>query len=134
MNYVAVLVAGIISMIIGGFWYSPAGFGKAWIKLSGMTNKQLSHVKKKGMAGSYVFAFVAAIITNWVLAQVLTISGAASARVGMLVGFTLWLGFIATTLLSGLLWEQKPLRLYLINAGHYLLVFLINGALLAVWQ
>ncbi len=134
MNYVAVLVAGIISMIIGGFWYSPAGFGKTWVKLSGMTNKQLSHAKKKGMAWSYVFAFVAALLTNWVFAQVLTLSGATSVSIGMLVGFSLWLGFIATTLLSSLLWEQKPLRLYLINAGHYLLVFLINGALLSVWQ
>ena len=30
MNYLAVLVAAISSFMLGGLWYSPALFGRAW--------------------------------------------------------------------------------------------------------
>ena len=36
VNYLAVLVAAIINMVIGSIWYSPSmGFGKSWMKYSG---------------------------------------------------------------------------------------------------
>jgi len=70
MNYLAILVSGIISMVVGAFWYSPAVFGKEWIKLSGFSNKQLAKAKNKGIVFSYHVAFIAVVVTSWVLAQI----------------------------------------------------------------
>ena len=47
VNYLAVLVAAIVSMVIGGLWYSPLLFGNVWMKLSGITQKDVEKAKKK---------------------------------------------------------------------------------------
>ena len=40
INYLAVLVAGFIPMILGSIWYGPL-FGKKWIELMGLTEEEL---------------------------------------------------------------------------------------------
>lgn len=45
MNYTAILVATIIPLIVGFFWYSPKiGFGKAWMKVTGITEEDAKKV------------------------------------------------------------------------------------------
>ncbi len=39
VNYLAVLVAAIVGMVVGFIWYSPKVFGKMWMKLSGVNPK-----------------------------------------------------------------------------------------------
>lgn len=51
----------------------------------------------------------------------------------MQAGFWAWLGFVATIMLGMTLWEGKPFRLYLLNAGYQLLNLLVMGAILAAW-
>src|SRR3989337_3239270 len=40
VNYLAVVVAAVASMIIGAIWYSPRVFGKMWMRLTGNTMGQ----------------------------------------------------------------------------------------------
>lgn len=47
INWLAVLVAGISSFVVGGIWYSPGLFGKAWMKDNGLTEDDV----KKGNKG-----------------------------------------------------------------------------------
>ena len=37
VNWLAVLVAGISSFVVGGIWYSPNLFGKAWLKANNLS-------------------------------------------------------------------------------------------------
>ena len=48
INFAAVLVAAIVGFIIGILWYGPL-FGKSWMRLMGMTDKQLKEARQKGM-------------------------------------------------------------------------------------
>ncbi|HEY4267070.1 MAG TPA: DUF1761 domain-containing protein, partial [Galbitalea sp.] len=36
INYIAVILATLSSMIIGSVWYTPKVFGNYWMKLSGV--------------------------------------------------------------------------------------------------
>ncbi|MDO8656228.1 MAG: DUF1761 domain-containing protein, partial [Nanoarchaeota archaeon] len=47
INYLAVLVAAIISMIVGAFWYSPYLFGKQWTELMNLAPKDMLDMKKR---------------------------------------------------------------------------------------
>ncbi|MGB4971685.1 MAG: DUF1761 domain-containing protein, partial [Cyclobacteriaceae bacterium] len=47
LNYWAILVSALSTFLIGGLWYSPAVFGKAWMKENGLTEEDL---KKGNMA------------------------------------------------------------------------------------
>ncbi len=55
INWLAVLVAGVSAFVLGGVWYSPALFGKAWMKENKMT---VEEVQKGNKAGIFGWAFV----------------------------------------------------------------------------
>ena len=133
VNYLAVLVSAIVSMIIGFLWYGPL-FGKPWMKLMNITPKMMNDMKKKGgMGKNYFVSFIASLIMAFVLAHAVAYAGATTIVEGLIVGFWNWLGFIAAIQLGIVLWEGKPVKLYLIKTLHYLTILLINGAILAVW-
>ena len=52
---------------------------------------------------------------------------------GMQAGFWVWLGFIATTMIGIVLWEIKPVKLYLLIVAYYLISLLVMGSILALW-
>lgn len=133
INYLAVLVAGVAAMVLGGLWYSPLLFGKAWMKLSGFTEKDMEKAKQKGMFLSYFFNFVSILVMAYVLSHFVDYAGATDWRGGLQAGFWIWLGFVATVMLGMVLWEGKPFRLYLINVLYWLVALLGMGAILAVW-
>ena len=39
LNWLAVLVAAVSTFLIGGLWYSPAMFGRAWMSANGSRRK-----------------------------------------------------------------------------------------------
>lgn len=129
INVWAVIVAAIINMVIGSLWYSKALFADAWLKEIG---------KKMGDLGSpnmgYMIATIAALVQAWVLAVVIHWRGADTLGLGLKVGLLVWLGFVATSYAAMYTFEKRSQKLYAINAGYYLVVLLINGALLGTWQ
>ena len=133
INYLAVLVSAVIGMVIGALWYSPLLFGKLWMKLSGMTEKQLNEAKKKGMGKMYFVAFIGVLLMSYVLAHFVDYTDSRTFVQGMQTGFWLWLGFIIPILIGSVLWENKSFKFYLLNIIHYLVVLFVMGGILAVW-
>ncbi len=132
INYFAVFVAAIISMVIGSLWYSVL-FGKAWMKLSGFTDKKMKEAKSKGMTTQYVFQFIASLVTAYVLALLTNYFQAITFADGMMLGFWMWLGFAVPIMLNGVLWEGQPFKLYLIKVTHLLVTLLVMAGVIAVW-
>ncbi len=54
INWLAVIATTFSAFVIGGFWYSSLLFGKAWMKVSGMTEEKS---KSANMIKTYGFAF-----------------------------------------------------------------------------
>ena len=54
VNLIAVLVCGVVSLALGGLWYSPALFGKAWQRGAGLSDEQA-----KSGYGLYLHALLA---------------------------------------------------------------------------
>ena len=133
VNYVAVLVAAVASMIIGGLWYSVL-FGKVWMNLSGMDEKKVAAAKKKGMAASYVAAYVGSAVMAYVLAHFAKYAGAATPLDGAMAGFWAWLGFVVPVISGTVLWEGKPMKLFILKVAHYLVALVVMGAIVAAWH
>lgn len=134
INYLAILVAGIVNMVIGSLWYSPILFGKEWTKLMGWTDKKKLKEMQKKAGPSYAYGFLVTLVSLFVLAHFVAYVSATTFSEGMQLGFWVWLGFIATTQIGALLWEQKSHKLFLINTSYSLVSFLITGGILAVWH
>lgn len=129
VNFVAILIAVVASMVVGAMWYSMMGFGKPWMRLVGKSESDL----KKGGFLPYVIAVAAGFILACVLSVIINLSGASSVMDGAMVGFWAWLGFVATTTGINSAFSGRPRNLYLIEIGHHLMVMLLMGAILASW-
>jgi hypothetical protein len=132
MNTWAILVAAVVGFIIGGAWYTI--FGKQWMRLTGVTKKQIEKAKKQSMVGSYVGAFIMTLVMSVVLAVLVSLTGVPTWCWGAGLGALVWLGFVATVMANSVFWENKSWPLWLLNTGHYLAVLLVMGAILGAWQ
>lgn len=134
VNLLAVLVAAIVSMVIGSLWYSTILFGKTWIRLSGLTQENMDKAKQKGMGKTYTFGFIGSLLMSYVLAHSVAYASAVTFGGGMVAGFWNWLGFVVPVILGSILWENRSVGLFFINIGYYLVSLIIMGGILAVWR
>lgn len=129
INYLAVLFAALLSMSIGGVWYSPTVFGKQWMKLVDKKEKDL----KKGANVAYATATLGFLLVAYVMAHFVNYAGSTTIATGLETGLWLWLGFVATTFAINTAFSDRPRQLWVIDAGYYFVCFLVSGALLAIW-
>ena len=54
-------------------------------------------------------------------------------HIGLLVGFHVWLGFVATLQLGSAQFTTKSMKLFGINTGYQLVCYLAMAAILTVW-
>jgi hypothetical protein len=137
VNYWAVIVAAIASMVIGFLWYGPV-FGKMWSRLMGWSEQAMADMKAKGgMGSSYLIMFIGSLVMAYVLAHSLifaaTFTQTSGVSAGLVVGFWNWLGFIAPVTLGSVLWEKKSWKLWILNNAYYLVTLLVMGIILAHW-
>jgi hypothetical protein len=131
LNWYAIFGAGVFNMVLGALWYSPLLFGKQWIKLMGFSKKEVAAKKKKPMGGTLAGAFIAALVMAYVMAHFVQYTRAVGPVMGATTGFWLWLGFIAPVIIGSVFWEGKPVKLYVLNVSHWLVLMLVTGAILA---
>ena len=111
VNIISIIVATIVSMFIGMVWYGPL-FGKVWMKLVGMSKKEIEKAKKSGMAGTFIMAGVSTLLFVYVFSILLKNLAITDLLSGLLWAILLWLGFVCTTLLQPILWENKSPKLF----------------------
>ena len=133
LNFTAALVGAVIAMAIGMYWYSPYGFGKQWIAGLGLSEHQIAEGKKKNMKKVYGMALVNSLVMVAVLNILINELGVYTVGGGIATGLFVAIGFCATSLFSGVLWEGKKLNVFFINAGYYAVLLMILGALFAKW-
>src|SRR3989344_7785151 len=130
INYWAVLVSAVVGFAIGSVWYMPRAFGSQWMALIGKTQADIKMSFNSTLFGK---TFVATLIMVYILAHFVDYAGATTPGQGALTGWWLWLGFVATIMFINVLYENKPLKLWAINAGYQLVVLIVVGAILATW-
>ena len=130
INFLPVLVATVVRLVLGGVWYAPPLFGKAWSSLTGCTQQEMKARLPKALATDFFAGFVMMLV----LAHVVYWAGARYAAEGAFVGFLSWLGFVAAVQLIALVYEKKSFKLFVINSGFLLLTLMIGGVIMAVWR
>jgi len=136
INWLAVLVAGISAFVIGGIWYSPGLFGKAWMKDNQLTEDRIKAGNKGKIFG---FTLVFSLLMSVNLAMFLQdpkVAGCGPAvdlTWGMTAGFLagIWT-FCAIAIHS--LFELKSWRLILINGGYSIVALVLMGAIIGGWR
>lgn len=125
VNLIAVAVAAVSAFILGGLWYSPALFGKAWLRLIGQTEESQ---KSGSMAKIFGGAFLLNLVSAWVFAMFL--GPKPGLEFGAGAGLAAGLCWVAAAFGVNDLFERRPMALTLINGGYVTVQFLLMGAII----
>ncbi len=140
INWLAVLVAGISSFVVGGIWYSPGLFGKAWMNENNFTEEDV----KKGNSGKiFGWTFIFSLLMAANLGMFLTdppascLDGGCGIKTDLQWGATA--GFLAgiwtfCAIAIHSLFEQKSWRLIFINGFYSVVALTLMGAIIGVWR
>ena len=134
INYLAVLLAAVSSMVVGATWYSQGVFGKTWAKLAKV--KMGKNDTPAQMTVLFGGVFVASLITAYVLAHVAFLSnhffGDNFLQNSLSTAFWLWLGLTAARIFTHDSFEGRPRKLTLLTAGHEFVTLLVMGLIIGL--
>ena len=132
INWLAVIIAGIVAWVIGAIWYAPPVFGKRWMEMMGMKMEpgKMPEGAGKALGGGLVLG----IITAFFLAVFLRFMSAQTWMDGIFGGLLVWLGFVATHGATSIFFERRPVSWYAITQAELAISFLLMGLILAVWR
>ena len=139
INWWAVLVAGISSFVVGGIWYSPGLFGKAWMKDNHFTEEEIKKGGNKGKIFSFtlIFSLLMAVNLAMFLATPADCPANCAAKADIAWGATA--GFLAgiwtfCAIAIHSLFELKPWRLIFINVFYSVVALILMGAIIGLWR
>ena len=130
INYLAVLVAGILYFALGALWYSPLLFSRPWMDALGFTDEDV----QGGSPLTYLYPAIFYVIAAAVMAVLIKALGITGIGAGIFLGALGWLGFTLPPIGSSYIFESRPASLFLITNGYHLLGFLLMGIILTLWQ
>ncbi|TGR21503.1 MULTISPECIES: DUF1761 domain-containing protein [unclassified Mesorhizobium] len=125
VNWMAVVAAAVVAWLFGAAWYMA--LSKPRLKAA-----KLDPATMKKSPLPFVISFIAELIMALVMALVVgaMTGGEPTWLAGLIFGFVLWLGFVATTLSVNHRYENFGWDLTLIDGGHWLGVLLIIGVVI----
>lgn len=125
VNWIAVIIAAAIYYILGAIWYSEKLFGNpTWMHWQ----------KPANPVPGYIGEAIIGLVIAFVMAGFIHALRIARPLEGAVVGFWLWLGFVATTQFSAVLWKGKTLKGFFIHNAFLLISFLLMGGVLAAFR
>jgi len=133
INFLAVLIAALASFALGSVWYSPLMFGKGWQKAVGLSDKD---IKDSNMLVTFGLSFILMLIMAFGLALLFKghNSNETTWLVGLAHGLFVGLFFISTSYGVNILYQRKPFKLWIIDAGYQITLLGIMGAIIGAWQ
>lgn len=129
LNIPAILVAALSCFMLGGFWYSPVLFAKAWMRESGVTEERAAKANRLQIFG---LAFVASVVIAFNLAMFL--GPQSTLQTGLFYGFLAGFGWVAMAFGINDLFELRSFKLFAINAGYHTVAFSMMGAIIGAWH
>jgi hypothetical protein len=134
VNWLAVVLAAVSSMVVGSIWYMPGVFGNAWMKMTkSKMGKGASGAKMAWMYGS---VFVASLATAYILAHVTFLANQffqnSFLEDSLMTAFWLWFGFTAARIYVHDTFEERRKKLTMLNAMHELVTVLVMALIIGL--
>ena len=127
VNWIAVLLCGVSSMLLGALWYSPLLFGRVWQRGAGLSDAGLAG---GNMALIYGLAFLLSLVAAAVFALYLGRDMALGASFA--AGAAAGLFWVAAAFGINYLFERRGLAHWLVNGGYHTLQFTLFGLILGL--
>lgn len=127
IHWLAILAAAVAGFVVGGIWYGPL-FGKAWMKARGID----AEAAKAGANMGVIFGttFVLNLIAAFMLDHLYnTYDTKVGFHHSLVIAGIIGVGFITTSIGVNYLFSRLPRALFLIDAGYWIVMYLVMGAI-----
>lgn len=134
INYWAVILATLSTMVVGSVWYARGVFGRRWERLA-----KVDMTGRTGLSAvlPIITTVIVSFITAWVLAGAASISwhfyGGSYLVAALGTGVILWAGFTAARIITHDAFEGRPTSLTVLTIGHELVTVLVMSLIIGVW-
>lgn len=157
MNFLAIAVAAMSTLVVGFVWYHPKVFGTVWMREAGLTEEQL---KKGNMLKIFGLTLILSVLISMVVMMLSVHQIGAMGMVGgdpttalpsyqvfmddygmayrtfkhgALHGFLAGLFFALPLIAINGLFEHKSAKYIFINSGYWIVSLMIMGAIICGW-
>jgi len=125
-HWLAIILAALAGFLVGGLWYGPL-FGKAWMKARGITEADARTANMPMIFGTtFVLNLVAAFMLDHLYQ---TYDAPVGLHHSLVIAGIIGVGFIATSIGVNYLFSRMPRALFLIDAGYWITIYLVMGAI-----
>ena len=160
INFIAVLIAAVVPMVLGFIWYNPRVFGKAWMEATGMTPEKGKQSNMAVVFGvSFVMSFFLAFAIQFMVVhqyhvgslfyklpiddaatpegalykQIMDLLGGSwrTFKHGALHGFIGGFMIALPIMCTNALFEQKGFKYIAVNAGYWIVAMTIMGGIIS---
>lgn len=158
INWIALLVASLTTLIIGFVWYHDSVFGKIWMREAGLTKEQLEKGNMFKIFGlTILYSLLITIIVQFLVIHQYGAFGMIGGEIetakpsfatfmseygtafrtfkhGALHGFMTGLLFALPMIAINGLFEHKSWKYILIHGGYWIVTLTIMGAIICGWE
>src|SRR5258705_2881930 len=117
INILAVLVAAVLTFVLGAVWYPAVLFAKQWMAAQGYTQERLEEMKRKGVTRAYAVSVLCYLVTAYVMALLVSYTNSTTLAQGLWLGLLSWLGVAPPVGLPANMFSGKPLPASGLRAG-----------------
>jgi hypothetical protein len=123
LNWLAIVVATLVFFAVGAIWYT-ALFGKAWQREVGLSTEQLTGGRNMMliMGTCLLLEFVVVLMLGHMFAR---LQPSDHVKMMMATGFAL--AIMAPAIGINYLYQRRSLKLFLIDAGHFVVGMIAVG-------
>lgn len=130
MSFLGIFAAAIAAWGFGAAYYGA--LGKVWLDAIAFRPEERAKIETGGKMDPtpFILSFVAELLMAIVLSGLMLHFAPPSLVKGGMIGITIWLGFVAAPMIVNNAYAMRSLRLTAIDAGHWLGVLVIMGAVI----
>jgi hypothetical protein len=137
INPWAVLVAAVVTYLIGWAWYSPILWQKPWMAARGDTGENWETEGKKEMPKIMAYGLVNTVLMVFVLAVFMALIGIETLAEAVQVSLLMAFGFAVTIKFSDMLytstpphWGRRAQTLFIIDSGYLIVLYAVASAII----
>lgn len=129
INWLSVIVATLTAFAIGSVWYSPLLFGKAWQAEHELTSENIKNANMPLIFGTtFILNLVGAVVLD------MFIGPGTTSIFGLIAGLFVGIAWVATAIGTNYLYARKSFKLFLIDAGYFVVFYPVMGLILGAWK
>lgn len=129
----AVAVSAITMFLLGAIWFSVL-FSKSWVAELKHHNVLLKAPSHNKLMMSMGLTLLQNSVVAFAMACLVSMTGSSLFESGLTLGLVVACGFSASAIGGVFIWEDRSLKLFLIDSGYQVVGVVASAIILSLWR